>query len=165
MDGSTDVPDRVINPVALPVWYISQSTKWKWERDVNLYYIQWLLLPPSSLFLFQVFQPNCVLFSAHERKLDDNWQNLEEYLSPSKTLGSHLNLLLFLIIIVHSQSGATFLCAAWLKYFLISTHCNWGEGKLGPQMSMAPHAQSLNFIKDPFCSLGYQEQSVSRTQW
>lgn len=57
MDDSTDVPDTVINPVALPVWYISQSTKWKSERDVNLYYVQRLILPPSYLLLFQVFQP------------------------------------------------------------------------------------------------------------
>lgn len=52
-----------------------------------------------------------------ERKWNGNWQRLRDCLSPSKTLGSHLNLPLFLIIIVHSQSGATFLYAAWLKVF------------------------------------------------
>lgn len=46
-----------------------------------------------------------------------NWQHLQEYLSPSKTLGSHLNLPLFLIIIVHARSEATFFYAAWLKFF------------------------------------------------
>lgn len=79
-----------------------------------------LFYPLSILFYLNFFP--CSLFSAYlaaisKRKWNSNWQHLQEYLSPSKTLGSQLNLPLFLIIIVHSQSGATFLCAAWLKVF------------------------------------------------
>lgn len=84
-------------------------------------------IPSVSYFLFQLFfSPTVRCFPPPAREesgavIDSTCKNI---LSPSKTLGSHLNLPLFLIIIVHSRSGATFLYAAWLKVFLISTHCD-----------------------------------------
>lgn len=89
-------------------------------RDVNLYYVKVTYFSPLlRLILFQL-QHRCSLFSSFcllPVRESGNWQHLQGCLSPSKTLASHLNLPLFLIIIVHSESGATFLYEAWLKVF------------------------------------------------
>lgn len=74
----------------------------------------------TFFFFFFSLTTHCffgLLAAISMRKWNGYWRHLQEYLRPSKTLGSHLNLPLFLIIIVHSQSGATFLYAAWLKLF------------------------------------------------
>lgn len=65
------------------------------------------------LALFQFFSASLAIiygpFAAiHERKQYGYWQRLQEYLSPWKTLGSHLNLPLFLISSVHLQCGSGF---------------------------------------------------------
>lgn len=122
MDCFTDVPDRLINPVALPVWYISRSTKWKWEREVKLYYMQWLFfyfLSPLYIILFKILFSLTVycfpLTGCHqqlETVIDSTSKNIRVLRKPLVLTWTAHCFSLSLCI-----QRATFLYTAWLNCF------------------------------------------------
>lgn len=107
MDSFTDVPDRAINPVASPVWYISQSSDRKWEPHFHSYRVQRLVF----VYIVSFWKIDKIANFLSQHDCQSNWLTEKNVLVLQVTLVFffffNLNLLLFIIILVPPQSGAT----------------------------------------------------------